>query len=99
MTHPAAAVEEAEALALRAVAFLAARPEEFLRFVALAGTSVDAVRARIADPALMGAVLDHLLAREDLVRAFAAETGIDPEARRGGGARPPPPPPPPGAPG
>ncbi len=76
------AVEEAEALALRAVAFLAARPEEFLRFVALAGMSVDAVRARLADPALMGAVLDHLLASETLVRAFAAETGLDPEAPR-----------------
>ena len=75
-------IEEAEALALRAVAFLAERPQEFLRFADICGLGVDAIKARLADPALLGAVLDYVLASEAMVLDFATAAEVDPEAPR-----------------
>lgn len=74
--------EEAETLALRAVAFLAERPREFLRFAELSGLSVEQIRSRVGDPALLGAVLDYLLFSDALVREFAAAAAVEPEAPR-----------------
>jgi hypothetical protein len=77
-----ATTDEAEALALRALAFLAERPRDFLRFADLAGLTVDQIKARLADPALLGAVLDYLLYDDEMVRAFAAAAEVDPAAPR-----------------
>lgn len=71
--------DDAETLAIRAVGFLAGEEDRFLRFVALTGMTVDAVRARLADPAVLGAVLDFVLADEALLLAFCAEAEIAPE--------------------
>jgi hypothetical protein len=71
--------EDAETLAIRAVAFLAAREDLFLRFVALTGMSVDQVRGSLADPAVLGAVLDFVLADETLVLALVRELDVAPE--------------------
>jgi hypothetical protein len=80
-------MEEAEALALRAVAFLAERPEDFLRFADICGLTVDAIRTQLNDPALLGAVLDYVLASEAMVQEFAAAVEVDPEAPRRARAR------------
>lgn len=69
--------EEAEALALRAVAFLAQRPQDFLRFADLTGLSVETIKARLDDPALLGAVLDYVLYSDETVRAFADAAEVD----------------------
>ncbi len=71
--------EQAEVLALQALGFLAGDPERLDRFCALTGTGLDELKARASDPALLGAVLDHLLQDEPLLQAFAAEAGIAPE--------------------
>jgi hypothetical protein len=68
--------EDAETLAIRVVAFLAEREDLFLRFVALSGMSVDQVRASLADPAVLGAVLDFVLADEALVLELAAALAV-----------------------
>lgn len=82
MTAKALSQDEAETLALRAVAFLAERPRDFLRFAELSGLSVEQIRSRVGDPALLGAVLDYLMFSDALVREFAAAAEVDPEAPR-----------------
>lgn len=69
---------EAEALALRALAWMASDDDRLMRFLALSGTGLDEVRARAADPAFLGGVLDCLLGDEGWVIEFAGEAGIDP---------------------
>lgn len=71
--------EEAEALALRAVAWLAGNEELFLRFVAMSGLTVDHVRAGLTDPATLGAVLDFLLSDEPTLMAFTAAHDMPPD--------------------
>jgi hypothetical protein len=72
--------DAAEALALRALAFLAEDPERLGRFLALCGIGPSELRSRAADPALLGGVLDHLLGDERLLIAFAERHEIEPEA-------------------
>ncbi|MGE0716204.1 MAG: DUF3572 family protein [Alphaproteobacteria bacterium] len=68
----------AEALALRALAWIAAEDDRLSRLLALSGVDLAQLRARAADPALLGGVLDCLLGDEGWVTDFAAEAGIDP---------------------
>ena len=77
--EPMAGRDAAEALALRALAFLAEEPERLGRFLALSGLGPDELRSRATDPALLGGVLDHLLADERLLIAFAEANGVRPE--------------------
>ena len=72
--------EETEALARRALAFLAGDPERLGRFLVLTGIGPTELRAHAADPALLGGVLDHLLSDERLLIAFAEASGVPPEA-------------------
>lgn len=78
-SDPAAAREAAEALALRALAFLAEDPERLGRFLALSGIGPGELRSRAADPTLLGGVLDHLLSDERLLVAFAEADGLKPD--------------------
>lgn len=71
--------EEADIVALNALAFLAAEPERLQRFMDLAGLDVQAIRASAAEPSFLGAVLDHLLADESLLLIFAEEQQMRPE--------------------
>jgi Protein of unknown function (DUF3572) len=74
-----AAAEQAETLALRALAFIAADEERFQRFLASSGTTPDDVRRRAADPDFLAGVYDHMLADEALLVAFADAADIAPE--------------------
>jgi hypothetical protein len=76
---PARARDAAEALALRALAFLAEDPERLGRFLALSGVGPGELRSRAADPVLLGGVLDHLLADERLLMAFVEANDLKPE--------------------
>ena len=77
--HATAERDGAEALALRALAFLAEDPERLGRFLALSGLGPDALRPRTTDPMLLGGVLDHLLSDEPLLIAFAQAHGLQPD--------------------
>ena len=79
MTGGRAAAEQAETLALRALAFIAADEERFQRFLALSGTTPDDVRERATDPAFLAGVYDHMLGDEALLVAFADAADIAPE--------------------
>ena len=71
--------DHAEALGIDALAFLAAEPERLERFMALAGIDLSTIRDVAGDPAFLAAVLDHLMADEPLLLAFAANKGVKPE--------------------
>ena len=70
--------EEAEALALAALAFLAAEAERLDQFLALTGLNPNNFREAAAEPGFLAAVLDHLAGNDRLLLAFSAEQGHDP---------------------
>jgi hypothetical protein len=69
---------EAEALAVRALGFLAANPERLGRFLAETGLGPDNLRASADDPGFLPAVLQYLAANETILTAFASEESVDP---------------------
>lgn len=72
--------EAAEALALQAIAMILADEDLLPRFLALSGCAGDELRARIADPDFLGAVLDFVLENDETVQRLADGAGIAPEA-------------------
>lgn len=78
LTGERAAAEQAETLALRALAYIAGDEQRFQRFLLATGTTPDDVRRRAADPDFLSGVYDHMLADEALLVAFAEEAGLAP---------------------
>jgi hypothetical protein len=74
------AVEQAEALALRALAFLAGDEERFHRFLLSTGATADDVQQRAAEPEFLSGVIDHLLTDEALLVAFAEDAALEPSS-------------------
>lgn len=70
---------QAEALAVRALAWMAGDTELVGRFLAMTGAGPDDLRARAAEPEFLGFVLDFLLSDEPALVAFAAAQNIRPE--------------------
>jgi hypothetical protein len=71
--------EDAEAIAARALAFLASEPRQLARFLALTGLGPDDLRRQIGSPELLAAVLEHLAHDEPLLLVFAAGARLPPE--------------------
>jgi hypothetical protein len=67
------------AVATRALGFLAADPERLGRFLALSGLDPSTIREAARSPQFLPAVLDHLLADESLILAFAEAENLRPE--------------------
>ena len=72
--------EDADALALRALAWTLAEPDRALRLVSLTGLAPDDLRARLSDPAVLAASLAFLEAHEPDLIACAAAIDTKPEA-------------------
>jgi hypothetical protein len=92
MSRSRVSSENAEALAIDALGFIASDPELLPRFLALTGIEAHAIRQAAREPGFLAGVLDFVLAHEPTVMAFCEATGTDPssvsEARRafpGGG--------------
>jgi hypothetical protein len=71
---------DAEALATQAFRFLATEPERIMRFLSLSGIAAESVRRAASEPGFLPAVLDYFLNDEALLVAFAAQSGIEPQA-------------------
>ena len=71
--------EAAEALAVSALSFLAARPEALGRFLALSGIGPGTLRKSAADPGFLAGILDFLLGDEALLLEFAKDAGVPAE--------------------
>src|ERR1700676_409460 len=70
--------EAAETLAIQALAFLAEEPERFAAFLSVSGVTIAGIREAAAEPGFLAGVLEHMLADESLLIAFADSAGIDP---------------------
>jgi hypothetical protein len=70
--------DDAETIALRAVAYLADDPQLLSRFLALTGTDAGQLRTQVNAPDFQVAVLDYMLGDESLLLTFCQESGIDP---------------------
>ena len=70
---------QAEALGLAALVFLVEDPARLTHFLKLTGLSPDELKAQAGEPAMLGAILDHLLGDESQLMVFTASTGTAPE--------------------
>ncbi len=71
--------DQAEIIALQALAFLAEDAQRLGGFLALTSLGPDELRAQAREPHLLAAVLDHLLRNESQLLVFAADYRIAPE--------------------
>jgi hypothetical protein len=70
--------DQAETVALQALAYLAGDEERLQRFLLLTGLTIEDVKARAQDSGFLSGVLDHLLSDESLLLEFAEEAAIEP---------------------
>jgi hypothetical protein len=70
--------EAAESLAIQALAYIAAEPEQLGRFLALTGIGPEQIREAARESHFLAGVLDHVLGDERLLLAFAASAAVDP---------------------
>ncbi|MCA0406837.1 MAG: DUF3572 domain-containing protein [Proteobacteria bacterium] len=79
-THGAGSKDNAEALAIEALVYLAQDEARLSRFMALTGLEAQDLRAAAAAPGFLAHVLDYVGQDESLLIAFAAEKHMVPEA-------------------
>jgi len=70
----------AEMLAIEALAFIAEDQRILARFLDISGIPAERIRTASREPGFLAGVLEHMLADEKLLVAFAASAGIDPAA-------------------
>lgn len=80
MANAASMREEAETVAVKALAFVAADPELLPRFLAITGIEANSIRRAAAEPGFLAGVLQFILAHEPTLLRFAEETGTPPAA-------------------
>jgi hypothetical protein len=73
-----ASMQDAEALAIDALAFMAEDLERLTRFLELTGLAPSSLRAAASEPGFLGSVLDYLMADEALLLAYSANRRLDP---------------------
>src|SRR5436190_13794609 len=78
-SDPIAPQEAATELAIAALSFMAAEPEELGRFLSLTGIGPESIRAAAREPGFLLGVLDYLANDERLLVAFAARENMPPE--------------------
>lgn len=78
MTSEKAIREDAEAVAIAALGFVAANPELMSRFLAISGIEPSMIRKAAGEPGFLAGVLDFVLAHEPTLMRFAEETGRNP---------------------
>lgn len=65
-------------LAVQALAFMADDDSRMSGFIASTGIAVESIRDAAREPNFLAGVLEHILADENLLIAFADSTGINP---------------------
>ncbi|MBN9555374.1 MAG: DUF3572 family protein [Alphaproteobacteria bacterium] len=68
--------ERAEILALEALAWLAGRPDDIDRFLAVSGLTAADLRRAAGEPELLASVFDFLLTNEPLLLEFCESASI-----------------------
>jgi Protein of unknown function (DUF3572) len=81
MKRPSSAAREpAEMLAIQALSFIAEEPERLNGLLSATGLTLNRLRESANQPDFLAGVLEHMLADESLLLAFADSAGIDPAA-------------------
>ena len=75
----AATRDEAEAIAIAALGFIAADSDRLSRFLALTGLDPTGLRQAAAEPGFHLAILDHIAGHEPDLLAFAAQASLPPD--------------------
>jgi len=70
--------DDAEAIALQALAYLAADTQRLSRFLALTGSDLGELRETAKMPKFQASILEYMMGDESLLLAFCQEAGIDP---------------------
>jgi len=78
MTNDSQKRENAEALAIQALGFVAADPELLPRFLAITGIEASAIRRAAREPGFLAGVLQFVVAHEPTLLRFSEESGIPP---------------------
>jgi hypothetical protein len=79
MKRPSSAAREAaEMLAIQALSFIAEEPARLNAFLSASGLALGRLRESASDPGFLAGVLDHMLADESLLMAFADSAAVDP---------------------
>lgn len=68
--------EQAEKLAIGALAWLASQPDLLPEFLASTGASLDNLRLAASRPEFLGAVLDFILTEDARVVAYCDQAGV-----------------------
>ncbi|HEY6633899.1 MAG TPA: DUF3572 domain-containing protein [Rhizobiaceae bacterium] len=71
--------ENAEALAIQALGFVAADPELLPRFLAISGIEAQSIRQAAREPGFLAGVLQFIVAHEPTLLRFCEESGIPPQ--------------------
>jgi hypothetical protein len=69
--------EQAEKLAIQALAFIGRDEERLARFLAVTGIGPAEIRAAAREPGFLIGVLDYVASDERLIAAFAGENNLD----------------------
>ena len=72
--------EQAEAIAIQALGFVASDLELLPRFLAMTGIEAHSIRQAAGEPGFLAGVLQFILAHEPTLLRFAEETGVAPGA-------------------
>lgn len=78
MDKNAAQREQAEALAIQALGFIASDPELLPRFLAITGIEAASIRRAATEPGFLAGVLQFIAAHEPTLLGFADAAGIKP---------------------
>jgi Protein of unknown function (DUF3572) len=73
-------IEESETIAIQALGFLASEADRLGRFLAVTGLGPENLRAAATEPGFFAQVLSYIAQDESMLLAFAANSGITPEA-------------------
>lgn len=73
-------LDDAEAIALRALGFLADDPQRLSRFLSLTGIDLGQLRTEAKTREFQAAMLEYMLGDESLLLTFCHDAGIEPVA-------------------
>ncbi|MGY6247269.1 DUF3572 domain-containing protein [Bosea thiooxidans] len=76
---PRYSLQDAEALAVQALGFLASEPERIGPFLAATGLDPANLRAAAGEPGFLAAVLEHIGSSDSLLLEFAGNLRLNPE--------------------
>jgi hypothetical protein len=71
-------IDDAQALAINSLVFLAGDGELLSRFLALTGITADQIRSAASEPGFLAGVLQFYLAHEPTLMRYSEATGTDP---------------------